>query len=210
MLGLCAGLVWALLFSTIFAVRTVRVSGERVLDEEVVRALAAVRPDTPLARVDTARVTARVRTLPQVQSAEVLRRWPSAVEIRLRERLPTAVVPAGVGYGLVDRSGVTFRSVEVVPAGLPVVRATGRAALRAALDALAALPVSLRQQVRQVSASTADSVVLTLAGRRTVVWGDARRNDRKAVVLRALLGRDAVAYDVSAPDAPTTRSSRQP
>ena len=41
---------------------------------------------------------------------------------------------------------------------------------------------------------------------RIVVWGSTERGERKAAVLAVLLARKARVYDVSAPDAPTTRS----
>ena len=48
-------------------------------------------------------------------------------------------------------------------------------------------------------------VTLRLTRDRTVVWGSPERGDRKATVLTALMSRRADVYDVSAPDAPTTR-----
>ncbi|WP_198532699.1 cell division protein FtsQ/DivIB, partial [Carbonactinospora thermoautotrophica] len=79
------------------------------------------------------------------------------------------------------------------------------AALRGALDILAALPPSILRQVRSVRANTPDDVVLRLSGDVTVRWGSAERSADKATVLAALLRQKGTVYDVSAPDAPAVR-----
>ena len=75
---------------------------------------------------------------------------------------------------------------------------------------VAALPPATAALVVRVSAASPDSVQLSLKGGREVVWGDSRRNERKAAVLTALLSprpgaTPVTVVDVSAPDAPTTR-----
>jgi cell division protein FtsQ len=81
----------------------------------------------------------------------------------------------------------------------------GAPALRAALDVLAAVPRVLAGQVLEVRAATPDQVTLRLTRSRMVMWGSPERSRRKAAVLAALMTRPAKIYDVSAPDAPTTR-----
>ena len=81
----------------------------------------------------------------------------------------------------------------------------GPPALRAALDVLEALPAAVRGSVRQVRAASAEEVVVQLSKGRTVRWGSPDRGARKAAVLAVLVTRKAHVYDVSAPDAPTTR-----
>jgi LacI family transcriptional regulator len=113
-----------------------------------------------------------------------------------------------VPFVLVDRTGVVFDSVAVRPKHLPLVSApvgAGAPALRAALDALDDVPLSVRGQVRSVLAASADEVTFQLTHGRSVVWGDATFGRRKGLVLAVLLTRKASIYDVSVPDAPTTR-----
>jgi len=209
--GLAAGLVasgWLVLGSSALGVAEVSVTGVARLDAGQVSEQAAIVPGTPLARLDTAAVVARVSTLAVVEHVEVVRRWPRAVDITVRERTPAAVAPRGSSWVLVDRSGVSFATQARRPKGLPVVSApvdAGPGALRAALDALRALPVQVRDQVRQVRAADADHVTMRLIKGRSVVWGGPGRAARKASVLAVLLSRKASVYDVSAPDFPTTR-----
>ena len=199
---------WLALDTGLLGVQDVRVTGTERLDPAQVRSVAAIPAGTPLARLDTGSVADRLSRLPEVAAVDVVRDWPRSVTIRVRERVPAAVQARGTAYVLVDRSGVVFASVDHRPPGLPVVSApvdAGPPALRAALDVLEALPAAVRGSVRQVRAASAEEVVVQLSKGRTVRWGSPDRGARKAAVLAVLVTRKAHVYDVSAPDAPTTR-----
>lgn len=200
---------WLVLWSSALGVSEVSVTGVARLRPEQVSERAAIVAGTPLARLDTTAVAARLAMLPVVERVEVVRRWPRSVEIRVRERTPAAARPRGSSWVLVDRSGVSFATQARRPAGLPAISApvdAGPAALRAALDVLEVLPVRVRDQVRQVRAADAEHVTMRLSRDRTVLWGSTERSRRKASVLAVLLTRKASVYDVSAPDIPTTRA----
>jgi cell division protein FtsQ len=215
LLGLLGSLVvlgigaWLLLRSSLLGVADVQVQGiARVGRAEVVDA-AGIDPGTPLARLDTAAVAAKVGAIPAVGSVEVRRDWPRSVTVVVHERVPAAVRERGSGFVLVDRTGVVFGQVDARPKSLPLVSApvsAGPPALRAALDALDAVPVTIRGQVRSVRAATPEEVTLQLTRGRTVVWGDPGFGKRKGLVLAVLLTRKANIYDVSVPDAPITRN----
>jgi cell division protein FtsQ len=199
---------WALLGTALLGVRSVHVLGTTRVTAAEVRAAAAVRPNEPLARLDTAAVAARVAALPSVRAVEVDRQWPRGLLITVHERVPAAVQLQGSSFALVDKEGVSFAVVPTRPRGLPLVSApvdAGSAALRAALEVLGDAPPSLNGQLLEVRAATPDQVTLRLTHKRTVVWGSPERGRRKAAVLAALMSRRAKVYDVSAPDAPTTR-----
>jgi cell division protein FtsQ len=206
LLGGLAG--WLLLGTGVLGVRSVEVTGTSLLDPAEVRSVAAIQPGAPLATLDTGSVAARLSRLPAVRTVEVTRDWPQTVEIRVHERVAAAVQARGPAYMLVDRTGVAFAPVDRRPAGLPLVSApvdAGAPALRAALDVLEQLPATVRDQVRQVRAASREDVEIRLSRGRTVLWGSVDRGARKAAVLAVLVTRKAAVYDVSAPDAPTTR-----
>jgi cell division protein FtsQ len=199
---------WLLLGTGVLGVRDVRVTGTSLLDPAEIRSVAAIRAGAPLATLDTGSVAARLARLPAVRAVEVTRHWPRTVEIRVHERQAAAVQARGPAYVLVDRTGVAFAPVDRRPAGLPLVSApvdAGAPALRAALDVLEQLPAAVRDEVRQVRAASREDVEILLSHRRTVLWGSVDRGARKAAVLAVLVTRNAAIYDVSAPDAPTTR-----
>jgi cell division protein FtsQ len=204
-LGLAA---WVLLGSSLFGVADVQVQGIHRVGRAEVVAAAGIERGTPLARVNTAAVAAKVGRIPAVGSVEVRRDWPRSVTLVVHERVPAAVRERGTGFVLVDRTGVVFGQADARPKRLPLVSApvsAGAPALRAALDALDAVPLTIRGQVRSVRATSPEEVTLQLTRGRTVVWGDPGFGRRKGLVLAVLLTRKASVYDVSVPDAPTTR-----
>jgi cell division protein FtsQ len=146
-----AGLVWAVLFSSLLAVRDVEVIGlsqEAALEggAQVITA-AAIPEGEPIARLDTGSATARVAALPWVDGVEVRRAWPNSIVLAVTERTPVAVVesvdpfdPDGepIRQG-VDESGVVFDP----PGGLwltdPVIRGEPQA-IPEAVAVVASIP----------------------------------------------------------------------
>lgn len=209
-LAVVAGLVWVVGWSQLLGVRHVEVSGVTGAEATAVSDLVAVPLGTPLARVDTGAVAARVRERVTVAEVSVHRSWPSTLTVEVVPRTAALVVKNPQGrLEVVDAEAVAFREVDKAPPGVPLVTATGekgttREALRSALALLDALPADLSRDVRAMTISSADLVTFTL-GTRTVVWGSGEESPRKVAILRALLTTKAKVIDVSAPDTPVTR-----
>lgn len=203
-LALAVLLGWLLLASPVLAVQEVQVRGTSLLAASQVRERAAVTELTPLLRVRTRDVAARVAALPPVAEVEVRRQWPDAIVIDVVERTPVAAVPAGAGYGLLDPGGVVFFTVTDLPAGLPLVSVPAAGpddpATRAALTVLAALTPQLRAELETLTVAGPARIRLELRSGRTVVWGDESASEEKARVATALLSRDAREIDVSVPE----------
>ncbi|GAA4406464.1 hypothetical protein GCM10023168_21350 [Fodinibacter luteus] len=208
--GVVAGLVWVLGWSTVFGVEEVDVTGTTGTEAEAVAELVEVAPGTPLARVDTDAVADRVRSRVTIAEVSVRRSWPRTLSVEVVERTPAIVVRNPEGrLEVVDAEGVSFRVVRTAPKGVPVVTAAGsrgttREALQASLALLEALPSDLAPQVSGITVSSANLVTFTL-GKRTVVWGGGEDSERKVAILAALLPTKAKVIDVSAPDTPVTR-----
>jgi cell division protein FtsQ len=201
-----AGAAWALFGSRLLAVRSVVVTGTRLVPQSEVLAVAGIVPGTPLIRVNTAQVAARVETIQQVQSAQVTRSWPDRIVIAVRERTPAVAVPApGGGFDLVDPDGVIVRWVARQPHGLPLYVTTavvsslrGDPDVEATSAVLGELPARLRASVISVTAPSPDQVTLRLTHGVTVLWGGADHAKQKAEELGLLLPAHASYYDVSA------------
>jgi len=202
---------WVLLASSLLAVDEVRVSGTVGLGAEEVRVAAAVRPGTPLLRLDTAAAERRVQGLRRVSGVEVSRSLTGTVEMTVTERIPVAVLPAPDGFHLVDATATDFATEPDPPPGLPALRVPRVApaepatepTMGAAIEVLTGLPQPLRGQVRAVAASSPVDVTLLLADGREVRWGAPDQGERKAAVLGALLTQPGQVYDVASPDLPT-------
>jgi len=111
---LAAGVVavagWAVFLSPLLVVRSVVVTGTRLVPKSEILAAADVGPGTPLIRVNTAEAAARIALIRQVRSAQVTRSWPDQVVIVVRERVPALNLAApGGGYDLIDSDGVVVR-----------------------------------------------------------------------------------------------------
>lgn len=225
LLFLLAGTGYYLLWHTkVFDVRTVKVSGAKVLTRDQILAAAAVPAHEPVAAVDTSAVKARLMSLPRVKSVIVERDLPHTVLITVVERTPAAALPDGSGgFTIVDADGVAFdtaASTAAIPGHVPVIDLEPAATvtepparvretvIAGALAALRALPAGVRGRVTAIAATgpfaiTLDLKPATAKGHQvTVDWGGADQPDLKARVLTILLAKGYDHYDVSAPQAP--------
>jgi cell division protein FtsQ len=159
-------LAWVVLFSPWLSVRQLQLVGNDRFSTTELQAIAAPSIGRPLARVNTDALAAAVATAPSVKEAQVVRVWPSTLEVRVTERIPVAAVPRSDSFDLMAADGVVVETVDKAPPGLPTVTeetvAGGQEALVAAAEVLDSLPAELRARVPQASAATRDSVQFEL------------------------------------------------
>ncbi|MFE9168423.1 cell division protein FtsQ/DivIB [Streptomyces kebangsaanensis] len=220
-----AGSLWVLYGSEWTHVKRVSVSGTRVLTPEEVRAVARVRPGSPLISVDTDRVAARLRReLPRIDSVGVERSWPDGIELKVVERTPVMVEEKGGKFVEVDRDGVRFATVSQAPKGVPVLelslsRSNSAAAslrrfgesrlVREAVTVAGRIPAAVARETRAVKVRTYDDISLELSDGRTVAWGSGEDSGLKARALTALMKAtpEARHFDVRVPTAPASSGS---
>lgn len=204
---LAGALSWIALQTSILGVDLIRVTGVSILSPDDVRAAAAVRSGTPLARVDTGEVARRVSGLPPVATVDVGRSWPNTLTIAVVERTGVAVAPLDEKFVVLDAHGVVFLTADDRPAHLPLIRVAEPGPQDpetvAALRVLADLSPQLRDQLVQIVADAPARIRLELRKGRVVIWGDATQGELKARVATALLTRSGTQIDVSAPEVVT-------
>ncbi|MBK9741310.1 MAG: FtsQ-type POTRA domain-containing protein [Actinobacteria bacterium] len=200
-------LVWIAFFSSLLSATSIRIVGVDGAPADAAAAAAAVPLGVPLARLDAGAAERAVLRLPWVSSVEVRRGWPNEVVIAVEPRVAIAARTVDGARQAVDRDGVVFDLVGAVPKGLPTVDAEG-IGLASAMAVLATLPADIAARVASLSATTRDDVDLVLRSGTTVRWGSVEQTDFKAEVLRALMRHKRDVYDVSAPELPTTFTSR--
>ncbi len=200
---------WVVAFSPLLGVRSVEVQGVQTVPVAQVRQAADVADGTPLVRVDTEAIAARVERIKAVASARVTTSFPSTVVISVTERVAVGVVPFGSRYRLVDRTGAQFRTLSKAPARLPrFVVPSGQQARRtgaAVATVAAALPPELRARVASVQALDPSAITLLLTDKRVVRWGNAADSADKARILTLLLREPGDQFDVTDPSRPFSR-----
>ena len=179
--------------------------------------LAAARLDRHRLMVDV-HADAMIRELnklPWVSSADVDRRWPATVRIKIRERVPVASVnAAGGGWALVDRTGRVLAKQGGPAADLPQViggppggvpGTVLAPAVRDAVVTAAALPDALRPRAPVVAVG-AEGVELHLKPTGVAKLGSIDRLAAKLDAVLTVLERANVAnlavLDVRVPSAP--------
>lgn len=113
--------VAALLRSPRLWVRTVRVEGNQTVTAARLFERMGLRPRTNIVLLRTDRIRAGVEREPVVAHAEVSRRLPDRIVVRVRERTPWAVVKTnGICY-TVDTALVPFRKDRMPRPNLPLI-----------------------------------------------------------------------------------------
>ena len=213
-LVLVAGFVaWLGWFSGVLTASKVVVTGVPAAAAAQVRSVAAVPLGGPIMRVDTDEVAQRLVDGKAWSGVSVSRSLPDTIHIDVNPRVAVLAVRNPRGQvDVVDRDGFAFRTVATPPADVPLVSAGSdqvtKAGVTAALQALGSLEAALRADVSGVSLSSADQVSFTVQSgerRKTVVWGGAGDGERKAKLVKILLGEPGSTIDVSVPSSPVTR-----
>jgi cell division protein FtsQ len=207
-LALLGGSLWTLYFSTVLVTKRVNVVGTFDLTAAQVSLAAQVPLGVPLARQDVDTIAQRTSTLPAIETATVIRDWPSTITVAIVERRPVLAVRQPEGYVLIDKSGVAYQTQQVLPPKvvLAVVNPGDKPLLTEMATVAAALPNKLRSSVDRMTASNRDSIALLLESGHIVSWGSSSDSELKAQVVTALLKQEPMSYvDVSSPHNPAVR-----
>ncbi len=213
---LVAALLAAAIFSPVLAVKTVSVSGNRLVTASQVQSALEPLKGKPLPQVNDDEAARLLEPLVQVKSVTTEARPPSELVVQVLERVPVALVKQGEQYQLVDVEGVVLATTaDPASVALPVIDGgagtIGKDLFKATAEVLAALPLDVLARLSNASAQSVDAVELKLVDGQTIVWGNSGEKELKARVLEALLKVPADpknpvrVYDVSAPRHPVTR-----
>jgi len=116
--GLCLGLVFfyhQLLTCSLFCIKDIRnieIEGTHRLTPEVVLHLAKLSPDTNLLAVRPGQVERTLLAHPWIARAELTRKWPSRLHLKIQEREPVALVQLGEELYYVGRQGNLYKPMS--------------------------------------------------------------------------------------------------
>jgi hypothetical protein len=119
-LAIAVQLPWAALRQRFARLTEVRVEGTHYLDAQRVARAAGLAPGQDLFRLDLARARQLLLLEPRVASAEIGRRLPRGVQVRIVEREPVMLVSHGVPWEI-DSTGVLLEPLQAgVVADVPL------------------------------------------------------------------------------------------
>jgi cell division protein FtsQ len=224
-----AGLLgWGATRSPLLAVQRVRVSGaSHTATVDVVRA-AGLLHHRQMVDLDDGAMARSVAALPWVDTAVVVRRWPTTVVVTVTERHPVALVADVGGWATVDGQGRVLGVTAARPPGVPEARVAdaggspGTAATPAGapgttvdpqlmtdLTVAAGLAAPLSSRVSAVAVTSDGQVSLALTGGATALLGPPSDLVDKLTALATVLGKVQVGngiVDVRVPTAPVLTS----
>jgi cell division septal protein FtsQ len=209
-LSVFTGATYLLAWSPIFEVSTITVEGnpKGAASDEIISA-SGISIGDKLARIEPRSIDNRLAELNWLESAELSRNWISGeISILLKPR-----VAVGIYRGrALDKSGEIFDLPGKTPAELPVVSAASPALGLEAIELFRKLPLSLRENLISISASSQSSIwsVEMRENRRLLVqWGSLNELALKVRVYKALLdlpeNKSVRKIDLSAPHAPIVK-----
>jgi cell division protein FtsQ len=202
------GTVAVAVYSPVLALSRIEITGTASLDKAVILDAVDGQLGTPLALVDTDRLTRELARFTLIQSYVTETVPPSTLIIHITERQAIGSVMTGSGFTVVDPAGVVIQKSDVRPEGIPTIELSGADTdsdvFASVVEVLLALPDPVATQVDRVTAATKDDVTLVLAGSgQRVVWGSAEQSELKARVLDRLMATQdpnaPVEFDVTAP-----------
>jgi cell division protein FtsQ len=217
-----AGLVviglWAAFLSPLLDVRRVQVVGAQHTSAADVRAAADLDDGENLLLLSTGEVADAVEVLPWVRVADVHRRLPGTVRVKVLERRAEVVVTVAAGTWTIDGSGHVLEE-GAVSKGLPTLTGAVLTApepgerldapeVVAGLAVWRSLPKKVSEDVASVVAASRERIALILKDGTMVRYGGAEHLQAKNEVLTVLLrrldaeGREATYIDISVPTSP--------
>ncbi|HIY65613.1 MAG TPA: FtsQ-type POTRA domain-containing protein [Candidatus Agrococcus pullicola] len=201
------GVLVALVTTPVMSVREIRVEGaDRVSADEIREALQD-QFGTPIALVSEEEVGERLSGFAALESYAVDLAPPSAIVIRVHERVPVALTEDGE---LVDAAGINLGEPRDGEGDLPtVVDVTiGGDTFASVSRVLVNLSPEMLARVETVTAESPQSISMTIDSGETVIWGGPEQSTLKSDTVQVLLASDAVngrTIDVSAPEHPVVR-----
>ena len=175
-------------WSNTFTIKEISFSGSPTKTSELsVRSLTNLEVGERLARIEVRKISARIKTLPWVNSADISRNWISGkVNVDVAARIPIATFNGE----LMDSSGKRFELPGGFKAKLPSVFAKDAKSGLAAIKLFMKLPTEFSTRTSAFTASSPENIYFKISeGKRSllVIWGTGNEIALKLKVYKALL-----------------------
>lgn len=208
------GIVAAVTFSPVLAVKEIFVSGtERINSDQIAKALE-IHIGTPLPLLNEQEVAESLAEFELIESFSATAVPPNGLSIRISERQAICIIESGGVRWLYDPAGVRIgksTASDLLPEILISENPLNSQRFRNSIEVLMALPEDLLDEVEFIEARSKDNVQMSLRSSRDqrIIWGDSSDSVLKSKVLQALIKNNrrqtSVTFDVSSPNAPVVR-----
>ena len=185
---LTAGLAYLLGWSNVLTIKEIGYTGSPTKSSEAtVRNLASLEVGERLARIEMRKISARIQTLPWVDSADLSRNWISGkVIVSVTARVPIATFNGQ----LMDAKGKRFELPGGYDSKLPSVFAKDAKSGLAAIKLFTKLPSEFSTRTSAFTATSPEDIKFKITeGKRSinVIWGADNEIDLKLKVYKALI-----------------------
>ena len=185
---LTAGLAYLLGWSNVLTIKEIGYTGSPTKSSEAtVRNLASLEVGERLARIEMRKISARIQTLPWVDSADLSRNWISGkVIVSVTARVPIATFNGQ----LMDAKGKRFELPGGYDSKLPSVFAKDAKSGLAAIKLFTKLPSEFSTRTSAFTATSPEDIKFKITeGKRSinVIWGADNEIDLKLKIYRALI-----------------------
>ncbi len=184
------------LASPLTDVDRVRVTGTERLSNETVVGSAGIETGDQMVSLDLAAARERLRDLPLVAGARVVREWPSTVHVDVVEEVPVVRMRSGDVERVVSRSGRVLPDGLDGVDGLPVLEVSGvdlvegeslGENLHAAVGVFTRIPDALRPTLASASVDDAGNLTFHLEDDASVRFGPVEDVPAKLAATHAFL-----------------------
>ena len=217
-------LLWAgwiaLANSGLFTIESVIVEGARELSTDEVIAVASIEDGETLLGIDEREVVARLEGLAWIESADVVRRYPSTALVRIQERERFVILDRGESFWALDNAGrVLGQSMPTTETPVPLVRdvpaftpvageIVSADEVRNAIQVFAGITPELRGTVQTLSSPSPEETSLITDNSVEIMIGRAEQlSEKSALALRIMeeQGSSVVFIDVRSLERPVSR-----
>jgi cell division protein FtsQ len=205
---------WLITRTSFLDVDRIKVDGATVTTAEDIISASGIHPGEALLEVDASASASRIRQLPHIASAVVVRNWNGTIAITVTERVPVALAVGADGVAmLIDGSGrvigthVAGDGVETVLMGVEAGSAgTSVEGVSGALEVASLLTPGMRNRIAGIATAPDGSLNLTLTPQGIVIMGPPTDLPAKVDALRIVMGqvdqRDLASINVVNPTTP--------
>jgi cell division protein FtsQ len=181
-------LTYLLGWSNFFTAKEINYSGAPTKSSQrIVTNLADISTGERLARIETRKVSARIKTLPWIKSVEISRNWFSGeVVVSVTARVPIATFNGQ----LMDSEGKRFELPGGYKDKLPSVFARDTKSGLAAIELFMSLPTEFSTRTSAFTATSPENIYFNIKeGKRSllIIWGNGDDLALKVKVYKALL-----------------------